>query len=148
MSKTLLELVRDKRAEALKPATDLLALVETEQRDLTSAEFTTVQETAASETVKELDARIATLTELNTRNATATLELPKGSTIIKVRSEPLTYGRHDPRTSYFKDLGMAHVGNDQDARQRLARMGSSHRGRLRTCARRVSPRWSGQRPEA
>jgi len=37
-----------------------------------------------------------------------------------VRSEPLTYERHNRQTSYFRDLGMAMVGNDPEARERLA----------------------------
>jgi HK97 family phage major capsid protein len=40
---------------------------------------------------------------------------------VSVRSEPLTYARGDRRSSYFRDLGMAHVGNDPQARERLSR---------------------------
>lgn len=121
MSKTLLELVREKRDEAIKPANDLIALAETEQRNLTADEFTTVQTISASDDVKALDERIAVLADIAQRSATATIDLPKGSTIVKVRSEPLTYQRGDVRTSYFKDLGMSHVGGDQEARMRLQR---------------------------
>jgi HK97 family phage major capsid protein len=119
--KTLLDLVREKRDAALKPATDLIGVAETEQRDLTADEFTAVQTVTASDEVKALDARIAELVALATRNAVAVAELPKGNSVVKVRSEPLTYGRGDRRTSYFRDLGMAHVGNDPEARNRLSR---------------------------
>lgn len=40
---------------------------------------------------------------------------------VRVTREPMTYQRGDRRQSYFKDLGMAYVGNDQDARARLTR---------------------------
>lgn len=121
MSKTLLELVREKRDEALKPATDLIALAETEARNLTDVEFTQVQTLTSSDDVKALDERITTLTDMATRTAAANQELPKGNTLVKVRSEPLTYPRGDRRQSYFRDLGMAHVGSDEQARQRLQR---------------------------
>lgn len=39
---------------------------------------------------------------------------------VRVRSEPMTYDR-GKRTSYFADLGLAYVGNDAEARERLNR---------------------------
>lgn len=121
MNKTMLELVREKRDELLKPANDLIVLAETEQRDMSADEFAKAQEIAAAPEVKALDERIAFLVDKAKRDAEATTDLPKGTTLVKVRSEPLTYGQADPRRSYFRDLGLAHVGGDQEARTRLQR---------------------------
>lgn len=40
---------------------------------------------------------------------------------IEVRREPLTYERHSPRQSYFRDMGLGYVGGDHEARARLQR---------------------------
>lgn len=140
MPKTMLELVREKRDELLKPANDLIALAETEQRLITSEELTKAQAITNSDEVKALDERIAFLVDKADRDAAATKDLPKGNTLVKVRSEPLTYARKDPRTSYFKDLGLAHVGGDQEARARLQR----HRVEMDV----EIPAWEARREEA
>lgn len=74
--------------------------------------------------IKALDVEIAPLAEEETRNqaaATAAQLVARATTGPRpeVRSEPLTYERHNPRQSYFRDLGLAHVGGDNEARARL-----------------------------
>ena len=118
--KTMLQLLRDKRAQLTQPADDLIAKAEAEQRELTAEEFAEVRKAADNPDLVELDERISTLVNLEARSATAATELPR-ATNVQVRSEPLTYQRGDRRSSYFRDLGMAHVGNDPEARQRLQR---------------------------
>ncbi len=138
--KTLLEMVREKRTEALKPATDLIAAAETEGRDLTADEFTIVQERSVAPDVVALNERIATLTELKSAEAAAVANLPAGNTVVKVRSEPLQYARGKREHSYFRDLGLAHVGADQEARGRLAR----HRVEMDV----ELPAWEARREQA
>lgn len=118
---TLLTRAREARAALIKPATDVVALAETESRDLTPEESTLVGSFASrtNPDVAALDQRIADLEELDARTRVAAPLVPVGGGVV--RSEPMTYGRHDRRTSYFRDLGLAYVGNNDQARQRLAR---------------------------
>jgi HK97 family phage major capsid protein len=44
-----------------------------------------------------------------------------GQARAEVVSEPLTYGRHEPRRSYFLDLARMQIHGDQEARARLVR---------------------------
>lgn len=76
--------------------------------------------------LKALDERIAELhaAEDNERRAAerAAGQDPTGDgSGIRVRSEPMTYERGNRQASYFRDLGLAYVGGDQEARERLQR---------------------------
>lgn len=77
--------------------------------------------------IRALDVEIAPLAEEEQRNAAAAeatrLLARAAPTTVTVRSEPLTYLRQNRRVSYFRDLGLAYVGNDPEARQRLDRHG-------------------------
>lgn len=118
MPKSLLEMVREKRDAILQPSNDLIALAETEQRDLTPEEFDSIRAAAAQPDVADLDQRIATLTEIATRNAAAAAELPK----IKVGNEERQY-RPDGEHSFFVDLYQRDMrkGNSRAAEERLYR---------------------------
>ena len=122
MSKTMLELVCEKRDELLKPANDLIALAETEQRNLSADEFTTAQETAATPEVKALDERIAFLVDKANRDATATSELPVARN-IRVGKEPTTYSQRGEH-SHIRDVFAATLRQDPQAWDRLRRHGS------------------------
>lgn len=122
MSK-LLEMALNARAELLKPATDIIDKAEAEGRDLSPAEWDTVKAHNDDPEVKkqaaDLDQRIALLRAQEARKAENRATVPAGGAVV--RSEPMTYARHNRRTSYFRDLGLAYVGNDPVARDRLAR---------------------------
>ncbi len=117
---------RATRATAHEARQALLDRVETEQRtNLTEDEETEYRR--LTDEINALDARIAELLESETREATAARlagELEgrsNGPGGVRVRSEPLTYQRENRQASYFRDLGLAYVGGDQEARERLAR---------------------------
>ena len=118
MSNALSDLVRAERAKVTADADALVAAAEAANRDLTTEEWEIV--TRAAEAARPLDARIASVESLPTPAPAAQRALG-GIPNVSVRSEPLTYQRGDRRQSYFRDLGLAHVGGDESARQRLAR---------------------------
>jgi HK97 family phage major capsid protein len=115
MSKSLIEMVREKRDALVKPANDAIASAEDESRDLTPEESTAV-DTAASDEVRALDARIVQLTELAGNNARAAAELPQ----VKVRKEEDTYRRNGD-ASFFRDLYARQFNFDNGAADRLRR---------------------------
>lgn len=116
MSK-ILDLAREKRAEQIKPAEALIAAAEAEDRDLTDAEMAEVR--TASESIKDLDERIADLTDLAERSAVAAKVLPVVGGAV-VRSEPNTYAQRG-EFSHVRDTILATQRNDQDAWTRLHR---------------------------
>ena len=118
MSKSLVDLVRDQREAAIKPANDLVTLAETEGRDLTADEFATIVETKTA--VEPLDTRIRELNDLAQRNADAVTQLPVN---IRVGREPTTYTKHGEH-SHIRDVIAATLRNDPQAWDRLRRHGN------------------------
>lgn len=118
MSKTLLDLAREKRAALMAPADKIIADAEAEGRDLSEAEFAQVRDIAKSEDVLALDARIADLADIATRNAVAATPVPT----VQVRTEPRTYSPDSDRDGgrFLRDVAAQFLG-DFDARDRLAR---------------------------
>lgn len=111
--------------KVLKEARDaLIAKVEGEKRsDLSEEEDKEFRRLTAE--IKAHDERITELLDAEKRERGAA-DLAGSLTAAGygangVRSEPLTYKREDRSTSYFKDLGLAYVGGDQEARERLSR---------------------------
>lgn len=118
--KTLLDMAREKRAEVMAPAEALIATAETESRDLTPAEFDQIK--AAKEAAKDLDERIAELTDLAERNAAAAKVLPSVGG-AKVTVEARTYSKAAERegVSFLADVAAGTFGGDISARDRLQR---------------------------
>jgi HK97 family phage major capsid protein len=114
---------REARATAKRALDELLARVAGENRSNLTEEEETEYRRHMDE-VKGLDARIQELQQADENERRAAERAagvdPTGER-IHVRSEPLTYGRQNRQVSYFRDLGMAHVGGDQEARERLQR---------------------------
>lgn len=104
----------------------LLAKAESEKRaDLTEEESTEFRRLTGE--IKTHDERIAELFDSEQREqaaADAAAGVARaggaGGGVI-VKREPLTYEREKRTTSYFRDLGLAYVGGDEEARQRLQR---------------------------
>jgi HK97 family phage major capsid protein len=121
MSKTLLDIAREKRAEVMAPADQLIAAAEAESRDLTADEFGKIKEVKAA--AAELDERIAELSDLAKRNNAAAeiIPAPKGGAIV--REEPRTYSQASERegVSFLRDMVLARMEGDPEAQQRLAR---------------------------
>lgn len=117
MPATMYDLLVAKRDELTKPSADIIAAAEAENRSLTPEEFTSVQAITAD--LKSIDDQIVAVRTIANRPSA-----PDAPAVVDVRSEPMTYQRGDRRQSYFKDLGMAIVGGDNDARARLARHGT------------------------
>lgn len=109
------------RVEARKALDVVLAKAEGEARaNLTAAEETEYRR--LMDEVTGLDVRIEelqTADERELRAAQRASGLPAGEGVV--RREPLTYERHNRQVSYFRDLGLAYVGGDQDAKERLSR---------------------------
>jgi HK97 family phage major capsid protein len=119
MSKTLLDLAREKRAELMAPADQLIQKAETEGRNLDEAEFAQVRSIAKSDEVVALDERIADLVDLAARNAVAATPVPR----VGVKSEPRTYAPEvDPQGRQFlSDFIAGELGRNHEARARLDR---------------------------
>lgn len=80
--------------------------------------------TRLTEELRTQDARIVELEEQERRDRStgqALVRLGASGEIVEVRREPMTYERHNRSQSYFRDLGLAFVGNDPEARGRLQR---------------------------
>lgn len=114
----LIELAREQRAAKMAPADAILAAAEAESRDLTADEFDAVK--AAADSVVEIDARIAELTEIAERNAVAAKVLPQVGGAI-VRSEPSTYSAENRERSFFADAFRSQFAYDADASDRIQR---------------------------
>lgn len=119
---------QEARATAKKALDELLARVDGDQRTaLTEEEETTYR--ARLDEVQGLDARIAELLEADSRERSASTLAgsiaeaggESGGGVTIVRREPLTYERENRQASYFRDLGLALVGGDEEARGRLNR---------------------------
>jgi HK97 family phage major capsid protein len=117
-------LTRAKEARATaKAALDaLLAKVDGEKRANLNADEETEYRRLMDE-VRGHDARINELIEAeeNERRAAAFAAGVDSTGRVHVRKEPLTYERENYQVSYFRDLGLAHVGGNQESAQRLAR---------------------------
>lgn len=108
------------RRDAILTAVETRDPDATGHRNLTADEDTEFRGIVAE--LAELDPRIAELDSQDQRDrvaAGAQLRLGTGTPSVTVRSEPLTYQRSNRNTSYFRDLGLAFVGNDPEARDRL-----------------------------
>ena len=117
MSKSLFEMVAEKRAEQMKPANDLIARAEAEGRDLTETEFAEVRTVAAANTV--IDARLADLAKIADGNAVAARTAPVYGGAV-VRNEPTTYTAQGDY-SHIRDVIGATMRNDQGSWERLRR---------------------------
>ena len=114
---------REARATARAALDTIVNRAEGEQRATLTEEEQAEFDRLTGE-IRAHDARIEELLEADEReNRTARriAGLPGNDPAVHVRREPLTYERHNRRVSYFKDLGMAHVGGDDEARGRLQR---------------------------
>lgn len=132
----------EQRKELSTARDAILATAETEKRQPTDGESATFQEKRAAikkidDDVTALQARIAEAVEDEKRDAAAAAAFAetgqtgekreRGAGGARVLSEPMTYGRHDRRSSYFLDLARDQMGRgDADggvgaARERLAR---------------------------
>lgn len=127
----LLSQLLEQRAALRERRDAILAAVESRdpddagRRNLTADEDTEFRSIATE--LGAIDPRIEELADQERRDrvaADAQRLLGVGSgTTVSVRSEPLTYDRQNRNASYFRDLGLAYVGGDQQARERL----QSHR---------------------
>lgn len=114
---------REARATAKAALDELLAKVAGESRSALTEEEETEYRKHMDE-VKSLDARINELHEAaenERRAAERAAGVDPSGTRISVRREPMTYERENRSVSYFRDLGLAYVGGDQEARGRLQR---------------------------
>jgi len=110
------------RSAAKSTLDALVAKVEGDKRTKMTDEETAEYRRLVDE-IKEHDERRTELLEIERREQAAAdlaggIERAGGQP-AHVRSEPMTYGRENRTVSYFRDLGLAHVGGDQDARERL-----------------------------
>lgn len=126
----LLKKLLEERAALIAKRDAILAKVEAETRSA----MTTDEETefrAHQADLKKLDERIAEVKDQEERDAVAAaasrLVESRGTSRVEVRSEPLTYERGNRGQSYFRDLGLAYVGGDSEARARLQRHGAEMR---------------------
>lgn len=99
-----------------------------ETRNLSAEEDTEWQQ--LREELEAIDNRLAELREVEERNRVAAEAAravsggsggPDAGGRVQVLREPLTYERHNPRISYFRDLGLAMVGRDSVALEGLQR---------------------------
>lgn len=116
--KNLIEKAREQRAAKMAAADAIVADAEKNERELSSEEFDTVK--AAADSVRELDERIASLTDLAERNAVAAKTLPSIGGAV-VRSEPLTYTTESRDRSFFADAFRAEFAKDGEAADRIER---------------------------
>lgn len=118
---TALDRLRARRDESLAAANALVGTAQTEQRDLTSEEFSTVAQRNAD--VTTIDSQIAELERLEQRSAAASdqrqrLDRVIGTTVQVTRNEQ-TY-RPDGNASFLRDIVAATKG-DYQAAERLHR---------------------------
>lgn len=127
MSKTLVDLQREKRAEVTAPATAAIEAAEAEGRDLTPEESEIVARAAADSA--PIDATIAATVQIVRGNQTANEPLvPAARGGFHVRSEQTTYGTsrseaESNKHSYVRDhmaIAFGRAGAQQ-AQERLAR---------------------------
>ena len=131
MSKSLFEMVAEKRTEQMKPANDLIARAEAEGRDLTETEFAEVRTVAAANTV--IDARLADLAKIAEGNAVAARTAPVYGGAV-VRSEKQTYTAQGDY-SHVRDVIGATMRNDQTAWERVRRHSAEVRVEQRDISR-------------
>jgi HK97 family phage major capsid protein len=115
------EQLTEKRNTILAEADALVAVAQTEKRDLTADEDKSITEKL--DAVRELDEQIKRHTELESRAAKAAevrAETKIESAVAVVKSEPRTY---HPKAdhSFIRDAFAAQFSNDFEAQQRLAR---------------------------
>jgi HK97 family phage major capsid protein len=118
----LLNMAREKRAALVAPATDIITKAESENRDLTDAEFATIKETrdANKDAIAALDERIAVL-EAEERAKPAPAPAPVGG--ARVTRDETTYHQRSA-SSHIADVIAATIRNDQSAWDRLHRHAS------------------------
>lgn len=115
------ETLSEKRDATLAKAEAIVALAESEARDLTDAENTEIG--TALEEVRSLDDQIAKHAELEQRFAAAKevrKELGIDAAPAVVKSEPRTYTQRS-ESSFVRDAYNAQFNNDFSAKERLAR---------------------------
>jgi HK97 family phage major capsid protein len=115
----LLKQLREQRSALEAEIKALFDTAETEARSLATEELATVAEKRKA--IKEVDERIIEFAEeeMRAREAAEAAGRILHDGTVHVRREPMTYERHNRSQSYFRDLGLAHVGGDEEARQRL-----------------------------
>ena len=128
--------LRERLAERQAVQAELDAVIAApaaEARDLNDTEAAAFAEirgrlTPIDADLTSLDDRLADLTSQDeARVRAADLATRAGTPTVRVGNEPRTYARHDHENSYFRDLGLAHIGHDPNAAQRLARHGAEIR---------------------
>lgn len=121
----LVDSVLGKIADAKRQAADLVDTAEREHRDLTAVEAAAFDGALAH--LKSLTAhRDQLLAQRSREDAAAASRRETGQTTMtysaaRIVSEPSTYRRSDPATSYFRDLYEARNNGSRDAVDRLAR---------------------------
>lgn len=125
MSKTLKDLIAEKRSEITKPAAEIIARAEAEARDLTPEEDEIVAR--AAEEAEPLNKRIVNLDAVQPRAT---------GPAIRVKSEPVTYQKDGGKNSHVRDMTL--VAFDRPgataARERLERHAAEMRVELQARA--------------
>ena len=119
---TVLEMARAARAAITEPAAAVIALAETENRDLTGPEFDVVAAAAANPDAAALDARITALESVQIRQADSAHTPGIGG--ARVRREQRTYTSHantHENVSFFSDAYNSKHNDNPAARARLER---------------------------
>jgi HK97 family phage major capsid protein len=116
----LLKQLQEQRTALEAEITAVFETAKTETRSASADELTAVAEKRAA--IKALDERVIEVAEQEIRAREAAGAIGRlGGQVgeVHVRREPMTYERHNRGQSYFRDLGLAFVGGDEEARGRL-----------------------------
>lgn len=120
MTKSMADVLREKRDAILAAAKATVDAALAEDRDLTDDEFASV--TKANADAEAAETRAAELDKIAARSAAVAADpvVAAGQGGARVKSEPVTYTR-EGRNSYVRDLALSQFRGDRAATDRLAR---------------------------